>query len=471
MYNSQATSICITCSFKMCTNCKEIHKRHTSHHEIKKLEKKGGKLNEKSATRDCSIKCLIHLSNDLKLFCTTCCQLICSECTILIHRGHKMTSVTKASKIYIEMLKEAKDNIKPLTTYAMHSIVKLSDVSKKINQKCDVVEQEVETFLGEYFQALKVHERTLLNQIARCRETKMDMIQSQQMDLERRSNEAKAAMTFTEMLLKEGSQVESLMFVSMLLKRFDACRSSERSMEVKINESLQFLPEVKAPSNQAQNNIPLFGIITTQVAVAKNCTLEGLMNLRVHKKTELVLQTRDDQEKEMCHGCANVEVSVFYRDVTFKSLPVHVSDKRDGTYTIFFIPDTAGSIQISIMVNGKPIRNSPFLVRARNLKPHSGIFHCCSFCSSNGKKVCACRGEMEIDGVRREGCGHGHTNWPGKKMMGLNLFSFTSLFHDAKKILNINLHLKLSFSLFSFLFANRTTTLELLRESLGEFRM
>lgn len=417
----QATSICITCSFKMCSSCKETHKRHTSHHEIKKLvsEKKGRKSNEKSPERgDGTVKCLIHLSNDLKLFCTTCCQMICSECTILIHRGHKMTSVTKASKIYLEMLRETKDNIKPLATYAMHSIAKLNDVSKKLNQKCDVVEHEVETFLMEYFQALKVHERTLLNQISRCRETKMDMIQSQQLDLERRSNEAKAAMTFTEMLLKEGTQVECLMFVSMLLKRFDACRSSERSIDVKINDTLQFLPEVKAPSNQAQHNIPLFGIITTQIAVARNCTLEsleGLMNLRVHKKTELILQTRDDQERDMCHGCANVEVSVFYRDVTFKTLPTHVSDKRDGTYIISFIPDTAGLIQISIMVNEKPIRNSPFTVRARNLKPHSGIFHCCSFCSSNGKKVCACNGVMEIDGVRKEGvCGHGHDFWPGK---------------------------------------------------------
>jgi tripartite motif-containing protein 45 len=127
-----------------------------------------------------------------------------------------MTSITKAAKIYIEMLKDAKDNTKPLTTYAMHSIAKLNDVSKKINQKCDLVEQEVKAYLAEYFEQLKVHERTLLNQIARCRENKMDMIQSQQMDLERRSNEAKAAMTFTEMLLQEGTHVENLMLVGEL---------------------------------------------------------------------------------------------------------------------------------------------------------------------------------------------------------------------------------------------------------------
>lgn len=333
---------------------------------------------------------------------------------MVIHRGHKMTSVSKAAKIYIETLKEAKDNTKPLSTYAIHSISKLNDISKKINQKCDSVEHDVESFLVQYFEALEVHKRTLLHQIERCRETKMDMIQCQQMDLERRSNEAKTAIMFTETLLKDGSDEENLMFVSLLLRKFENCCSSDKAMDVKIADSLQFLPEIKAPSNQAQNNIPLFGIITTQIAIARNCTLEtitGLMNLRVHKKAELTLQTRDIEDRAMCHGSAIVDVTVSYRDVTFKTLPVHVTDKRDGTYTICFIPDSPGLMQITIMVNGKPIQDSPFTVRARNLRPHAGIFHCCSFCSSNGKKVCACGGEMEVDGYK--GCGHGHSGWPG----------------------------------------------------------
>ncbi|KAL7029250.1 hypothetical protein ACKWTF_006167 [Chironomus riparius] len=386
--NSNATSICMTCSFKLCTTCKDTHKRHTTNHEIKKLqEKKTKKSSEKPASSNAAVKCLIHSNNDLKLFCTTCCLVICSECTVLIHRGHKMTSIAKASKIYIEMLKDAKDNTKPLTTYAMHSMSRLNDISKKINQKCDAVEQDVVTFLMEYFEALEVHKRTLLHQIARCRDIKMDMLQSHQVDLERRTNEAKAAIAFTENLLSDGTEIESLVLVNMLLRRFDACRSSERALDIKINDSLQFLPEVRAPLNQ--KNIPLFGIITTQIAVARNCTLEslrGLMNLRVHKKAELVLQTRDNEERAMCHGCADVEVTVYYRDVTFKTLPVYLTDKRDGTYSIIFLPDQPGLLQISITVNGKPIRDSPFTVRARNLRPHSGIFHCCSFCSSNGKK-------------------------------------------------------------------------------------
>lgn len=302
-----------------------------------------------------------------------------------------MTSVSKAAKIYIETLKDAKDNTKPLSTYALHSISKLNDISKKINQKCDVVEKDVETYLAEYFEALEVHKKTLLNQIVRCRETKMDMIQCQQLDLERRSNEAKTAIKFTETLLAEGTDEESLVFLNLLLRKFDNCRSSDRAMDVKITDSLQFLPEVKAPSNQAQNNIPLFGIITTQVAVARNCSLDSitsLTNLRVNKKAEIILQTRDNEGRAMCHGSADIDVTISYRDVAFKSLPVQVTDKRDGTYIICFVPDSPGFIKISILVNDRPITDSPFIARSRNLRPHSGIFHCCSFCSSNGKKVC-----------------------------------------------------------------------------------
>lgn len=43
---------------------------------------------------------------------------------------------------------------------------------------------------------------------------------------------------------------------------------------------------------------------------------------------------------------------------------------------------------------------------------HSGIYHCCTFCSSGGKKeiICGCRGIMP-GGYK--GCGHGHIGHPG----------------------------------------------------------
>ncbi|XP_031778964.1 tripartite motif-containing protein 45 isoform X1 [Nasonia vitripennis] len=51
---------------------------------------------------------------------------------------------------------------------------------------------------------------------------------------------------------------------------------------------------------------------------------------------------------------------------------------------------------------------------------HSGIYHCCTFCSSGGKKeaTCACSGTMPARDLSRvsggyKGCGHGHPGHPG----------------------------------------------------------
>ncbi|XP_076284798.1 uncharacterized protein LOC143211215 [Lasioglossum baleicum] len=43
---------------------------------------------------------------------------------------------------------------------------------------------------------------------------------------------------------------------------------------------------------------------------------------------------------------------------------------------------------------------------------HSGVYHCCTFCSSGGKKeaTCGCRGIMPGG---YQGCGHGHVGHPG----------------------------------------------------------
>ena len=175
--------------------------------------------------------------------------------------------------------------------------------------------------------------------------------------LERRSTEAKTAINFTEELLKGANDVDSMIFVNMLLKRFAHLNHCDTDFDIKITDSLQFLPLIKAPANSS--NIPLYGIITTQTPSAKFCTLEttdGLMNLRVNKKAELVVATRDKNERQMCHGGATVDVSARYNDVSFKNISVHVTDKRDGTYIINFLPEQAGALQITIQVNGKAIK-------------------------------------------------------------------------------------------------------------------
>lgn len=65
----------------------------------------------------------------------------------------------------------------------------------------------------------------------------------------------------------------------------------------------------------------------------------------------------------MCHGGLTIFVEIKYKDSSSRSIPVQVSDKRDGTYIISFIPDTAGIMILTISINGKPVKVRYFTFR------------------------------------------------------------------------------------------------------------
>lgn len=357
---TRASSFCFNCNLHICDLCKDSHKRQrvTSNHEVRsiaEIKMINSNIPDKKAR---TVRCPIHPTHDLKIFCTSCHQVCCSDCTILLHRGHKCESVVKAIRVYQKLIKNSLDKTRPLTDYANHTILKLNGISRKINLKCDSVQNEVEGFLADYLQGLEVHRRTLLNQIGRAKENKIETIRIHQNEIEKHSMEAQTAIDFTEDLLSDGCEVEILSFVGLLMKKFSSCQKSNIFLDTKISESLQFLPEVKAPSTKAQNNIPMYGIITTQTAVPKFCTLQtdGLMNLRVLKKAELVMLSKDGNDRPLCHGGLIINTELRYRDVSGRWVPTQVSDKRDGTYVISFIPDTAGIMNLTIEIKNKSIK-------------------------------------------------------------------------------------------------------------------
>lgn len=189
-------------------------------------------------------------------------------------------------------------------------------------------QNDVEVFLSEYFKALEIHRKTLLTQISRAKEAKIVSIKDQQIDLSKRASDADAVIKFTDELLSSGSEIEILSFVGILLRRFEYCQNSKIPLDPKTSDTLKFLPEVRAPIAKSENNliIPLYGIITTQVAVPKYCTLQSddLMFLRIHRKAEIVMVSRDCYDKQLCHGGLTINVDLKYKDST-KHIPTDVS--------------------------------------------------------------------------------------------------------------------------------------------------
>lgn len=249
-----AIACCLICSVPLCTFCKEAHarQRQTGSHDVRYLSDlranyqqqceeqaaagggwgAAGGAGAASGRRATAAvgrvhpKCTLHPTHDLKLFCTQCQQVACSNCTVLLHRGHRCDPIAKAAKVYIKLVRTALDRTRPLCDYASEAVAKLGTHAKRVNQRADAVHADVEQFLVEYLAALDVHRQTLLKQIGRAREAKLQTIAEQRADLVKRCADARAAIEFADELLLNRpvdgvgcSEAEQLAFVGVLLRR------------------------------------------------------------------------------------------------------------------------------------------------------------------------------------------------------------------------------------------------------------
>lgn len=138
----KAIASCLTCIINLCEFCVEAHARHRSTlmHEVRYFSEL---KNDKHLNDDIpkpSINCTLHPDHDIKLFCVTCLQTACSNCTLLLHRGHKCEPVRKASRNYLKLIKDSLGKTKPIKDCAIDSISKLNSLSRSIGLSAEVVQ-------------------------------------------------------------------------------------------------------------------------------------------------------------------------------------------------------------------------------------------------------------------------------------------------------------------------------------------
>lgn len=162
-------------------------------------------------SRQLLLKCSLH-GFELKAFCVPCqqvgdllisliqlkfslfnpvlhLQLACPDCLVLQHRNHRHETIGKAivQLQVAKQLREATDHTRPLCQYAEHSIERLHEIARGINARCDDIQAQVESYMNRYFEALQAHRNTLLQQISRARESKVELIIMQQLELGRQN--------------------------------------------------------------------------------------------------------------------------------------------------------------------------------------------------------------------------------------------------------------------------------------------
>lgn len=398
--DNKADSRCAQCLVSVCTSCGEAHSRQkaTAKHSLQPLDSAPPKF------------CTQHPREELTVYCASCQQVVCRDCCVVSHGGHALANASRAAAERARLVRDACERARYVPDHVDRATRTLHAHAYEADSQASRVESEIQAWSEQYQRAVEAHGRALCSAAARARARYLHKVEGKNRELKERAEHAKEAVRFAEELLAEAKDEELLSISGSVLRRLERVTELQPLADPPLCE-LRF-----APLAPVANNSTLFGRLLTQAPDPETCVLsiEDLKDLIVDCQHEVTLELRDSSGERIWCGGEHVVGYFRRRDSSARPDIAAVSDRADGTYKIAFTPHAPGAYLLAVTLNNNPIKGSPFLCAARVGKSHSGQFHCCSFCSSGGKRDASCGCGATMPGGYK-GCGHGHAGWPGAR--------------------------------------------------------
>ena len=250
---------CNTCCHFLCEFCTQAHRRGrgTSSHGVVSIDE-AKKMGSVAVTKPSL--CNEHDGELLKLFCETCEEAICRDCTIVKHREHHYTFVkdafAKNKKIMVEILSKTKGQAGSLKK----AIDGVSEMRRSVDLNADQTVQEVRNCFLKLSARLNARCEELIHDVEEIKKVKQKSLEIQQEELEAALGSVQSSVEFTEKALENGSEVEILNMRKQMSSRLEKLNSSKWQLEPCVHDTFTFLIE-----DQLLQKITNFGHVASHI--------------------------------------------------------------------------------------------------------------------------------------------------------------------------------------------------------------
>ena len=140
--DGKATGYCNDCGDFLCDECESAHKRVklSRNHTIVSLNELKDQVTSLVPIKKAIPECPKHPENTLKMYCTTCSTLICTDCTVRFHKDHNYDLVVDVIDQHKE---ELVSSLGPLKKKLARVEQALTDFDKRATWKLITRKQEL----------------------------------------------------------------------------------------------------------------------------------------------------------------------------------------------------------------------------------------------------------------------------------------------------------------------------------------
>lgn len=382
-----SVSFCYDCQVPLCEFCQRMHKQTVdlANHHICSLEEirqvdlspPSGSTGVHGGLHSDDVLYICHKHREpLKLYCFTCEEVICRDCTVTKkdHREHSFEFIAEVIEgeragllDCLEPLKEMKEKI----TKCSNQVKAFEEgLQRRQDERKEAIDHAFDDGMG----VLKSRRAQLQESAQKVYTVKHKNLDLQLEAVELVKGSIDSAIDFTHTTVEKGSNVEVMMYKKEILARSGTLKkmisSSYEPFEIAEVDSLHFVHDLAT--------VERFGeLCEAPCADTSVAAGDGLGCPMQDEETTFVVQAMDDKEKPLLHGGC-----VCSADITITPVPTSrletisntVTDNQDGTYTVAYRPPFPGVNKISVKFDGQEISESPFNVNVvRNYSRPIGV--------------------------------------------------------------------------------------------------
>jgi len=357
-----AVAFCYDCGTALCDFCHQMHKRtkDLAKHSFCTLDEiKQSKQVDMPPVKHTHF-CSKHPGEELKLYCITCSEVICRDCTITArdHRDHSydfIARVIESEKADIEY------HLNPLKE-VLHRVTDVStEVEKRTKQMEDIQRERKEKIakaIKKSQDILKSRQDYLESEATRVFEAKSKNLSIQQEELDLAKNSIASAIDFATTTLQKGSDVEVLMYKKELVARSDTLCQMQASLPLEVTEedNIHFICD--------SEDLKMLGKLC-EAPCAKTSVTDGpgFESPMQGEETTVTVLAHNSKGQPLMNGGGNCSATLVCIPSLTK-MPQYtdakVMDNDDGTYTVSYTPHHPGPNELKVKFDEKEIKGSPY---------------------------------------------------------------------------------------------------------------
>ena len=299
----------------------------------------------------------------LKIYCFDCSCLICRDCIIYDHAGHKSEFVKISAPQYKKTLKESLTPLAGIQTSISAATRGIHRVEKDISEQHKSVSSTIQQSFKQLYEILRKREKQLLDRASELKQQKLDSLGAQRKGFALATNEIQGLVEFVERSIDNASDEEIMLLQQQIQDRVREQREKHKRIDLMPAEVANIGVRVACAegiSDLCQKNaaVMLFADPT-------KCTAEGpgVKVAEVGKAAQFTVRTVG-HNGQLCKEKQTVEAEL-KSSVNGSIVHAKVVPKLGGVYDVIYTPVVRGRHTMIVKVNGTQIAGSPFQVFAK----------------------------------------------------------------------------------------------------------